>query len=470
MTAPTTLPHTATATLGASRRPARRPLQRFTRWAPHVDAIRGSLFGITLVSISAIHLYLGPLRSIRPTVTFLLISCVAALLNPKAMAWSNLTRSRPARAVLLLLLLIVGSAVFGLSFGGSASLLVDRYYKVLVVFFLMVGAVRNARDLAILVWSYVTAIGVLLILSATVLEMDTTSTGLGRMGGGETMYDANDLGMLFLMGLPTALLTYYTSGRLGRIISIVVILGIPAAIALTGSRGAMVGLVVQAPILFLCLRRVGVMTRLGGGALIVGGLALGAPDGYWDQMRTILDPSEDYNVASDYGRVEIAKRGVGYMLAYPVFGVGMNNFGRAEGTISPIAERRMAEGEAVQWIAPHNTFVQVGAELGIPALLVWLSLLYGGSVGLWRLRRRIPVEWERQTPERRFLREACLFLPASFVAFATTSYFLNHAYTPPPYILFSFLAGVVLLVERELAVDAAAAGPAPTSTVRRIPR
>src|SRR5690606_102252 len=102
-----------------------------------VDAIRGSLFGITLVSISAIHLYLGPLRYVRPTVTLLLLSCIAAILNRKAMAWSNLTKSWPARAVLWFLLLIVGSALFGISFGGSATYLLDKYYKVLIVFFLM---------------------------------------------------------------------------------------------------------------------------------------------------------------------------------------------------------------------------------------------------------------------------------------------------------------------------------------------
>jgi hypothetical protein len=187
--------------------------------------------------------------------------------------------------------------------------------------------------------------------------------------------------------------------------------------------------------------------------VLVVGLLIGAPEGYWQQMGTIFSAEEDYNVTSEYGRMPIAKRGVSYMFRYPVFGVGIANFPRAEGTISPIAADRLSAGQAVQWIAPHNTYVQVGAELGLLAMIIWLSLLYMGTVGLWRLRLRIPKSWEFDSPERRFLRELCLFLPVSFLAFAVTSFFLSHAYTPPVYIFFGYLGAVHILVGRELAKD-----------------
>ena len=49
-----------------------------------------------------------------------------------------------------------------------------------------------------------------------------------------------------------------------------------------------------------------------------------APPGYWKSMQTILeDPKADYNWDSLNGRRQLAKRGMGYMLAYPVFGVGI---------------------------------------------------------------------------------------------------------------------------------------------------
>ena len=87
------------------------------------------------------------------------------------------------------------------------------------------------------------------------------------------------------------------------------------------------------------------------------------------------------------------------------------------------------------------------------ALGTWLTLLFGGSFGLWWFRRRIPKEWSRQSPERRFLRDAALYLPASYLAFAVTSFFLSHGFTPPIYILISFHAGLIVLIRKELRAD-----------------
>jgi O-antigen ligase len=243
--------------------------------------------------------------------------------------------------------------------------------------------------------------------------------------------------------------------KAGKMLAIAVLIGIPAVIALTGSRGALIGLGVTLPVMFFVLSRVNVLVRLGvAGALFVS-LYVAAPPGYWKQMETLLNPSKDYNSSDEYGRMGIAKRGVEYMLQYPVAGVGIANFPRAEGTLSPIARERLLAGEAVQWIAPHNTYVQVGAELGFPGLAVWLVLLWGGSIGLWQLRRQLPARWDHETADRRFLREATLFVPVSYVAFAVTSFFLSHAYTPPPYIIIAYHASLLVLIRRELRADRA---------------
>ena len=48
-----------------------------------------------------------------------------------------------------------------------------------------------------------------------------------------------------------------------------------------------------------------------------------APPGYWDQMGTILEPTEDYNWSDPIGRRQIMIRGMGYIAQYPVFGLGV---------------------------------------------------------------------------------------------------------------------------------------------------
>ena len=64
-----------------------------------------------------------------------------------------------------------------------------------------------------------------------------------------------------------------------------------------------------------------------------------ASDHYWRADGTITSDS-DYNHTSETGRMQIWSRGIGYMLANPLLGVGPGNFPSAEGTLSPLAERQ----------------------------------------------------------------------------------------------------------------------------------
>jgi O-antigen ligase len=427
---------------------------------PTADAVRICLFGIMMINISAIQMYMGPVRLLRPGMTFLALAVLLVMLKPTLVAWRNLTATYPSKWVLVFFGLACGSALFGLSLGSSASYILNVYSRNLIFFFLIVIAIRNVHDLALLMWSYVASVGVLAILAQTVLDLEFTRDGLGRLGGGQGMFDANDIGLILVMALPLALLFFLNGKPLTRMLSLGAMIGIPVTIALTGSRGAMIGLVVVGITIFVTLRRISVVKRVGILATVVAALFFAAPDGYWKQMNTLLNLKEDYNYSQDYGRKGVAKRGFGYMIGRPLFGVGVANFPRAEGTISPIATARLNEGLSVEWIAPHNTYVNVGAEMGIPALIIWLSLLLGGTVGLWRLRRRIPASWEYESAERKFMRDACLLLPIAFLGFAITSAFLSHAYTIVPYVIFAFLGGLHLLVHEELQTDALQATPA----------
>ena len=403
-----------------------------------------------MVNISSVHMHLGPVRLLRPGMTLLAVALLLVVLKPKLVDWKNMTAAYPSKWIIVFFGLACASALFGLSFGASATFILNIYSKHLILFFLIVVAIRNVKDLAVLMWSLVASVGVLVVLAQTVLDLEYTREGLGRLGNDSGMFDANDVGMILVMTLPLALLFFFNGRPLTRMLSLGTMIGIPVTIALTGSRGAMIGLVIVCIAILVTLRRVSVGKRVSILVAVAGGLFFAAPAGYWKQMGTILNLKEDYNYSEDYGRKGIAKRGVGYMMSYPLFGVGVANFPRAEGTISPVAAARLSEGEAVQWLAPHNTYVQVGAELGIPAFMIWIFLLGSGIVGLWRLRRRLPASWEHDSEERRFLSDACLFLPISFLGFAVTSVFLSHAYSIVAYAIFAYLGGVHMLVGAEM--------------------
>ena len=207
--------------------------------------------------------------------------------------------------------------------------------------------------------------------------------------------------------------------------------------------------------------------------VVAAGLSVWAPQGYWRQMQSILNPKADYNYTSKDGRKEVAKRGIGYMLGRPIFGLGIGNFEKAECTISEKA-RNTPAGWGIRCMPPHNSFVQAGAELGVPGLLLWASIPLFGIVSLLRLGRRLPYRWRRGTREERFLRLACAYFAVALVGFTATCFFLNFAWLEPYYVLAAFVAALMGVIarrvkEQRMELHAAALSPAAASG-RRPPR
>ena len=161
-------------------------------------------------------MYMGPVRLLRPGMTFLALALLLVILKPRLVEWKNMTAAYPSKWVLVFFGLACGSAIFGLSLGGSASYILNVYSRNLIFFFLIVIAIRNINDLALLMWSFVASVGVLVVLAQTVLDLEFTREGLGRLGGGQGMFDANDIGMILVMALPLALLFFFNGKPLTR--------------------------------------------------------------------------------------------------------------------------------------------------------------------------------------------------------------------------------------------------------------
>jgi O-antigen ligase len=140
---------------------------------------------------------------------------------------------------------------------------------------------------------------------------------------------------------------------------------------------------------------------------------------------------------------------MGYMMQRPFFGVGISNFPTAEGTMSEKSRTHVA-GTGIRWAAAHNSYVQIGAELGVPGLTLWVILIFGGIVQMHRLRSRLPKYWARGDPEERFLYVTAMYLPVALVGFAVSSFFVSFAYLDPIYILAALMAGLYVAVEAKL--------------------
>jgi O-antigen ligase len=355
----------------------------------------------------------------------------------------------PVRLFAILGVLACTSAAFGISLGGSAAFILDSYVKTLAYAFLIAVSIRHVRDLFTFVWAYVISCGILSYFSIFVFGIARGSHSYVTRLNDLYTYDSNDLGVVMMVGLPLNLLLLTVVRGRKRWLLLLILIGISATMARSGSRGGFLGFVAVGAAGLILVNGVSAARRLSAFAAAAIVLAVAAPQGYWQQMGTILTPKADYNFTDLDGRKAVMQRGIGYMIQYPVFGLGINNFYRAECTISPKLASLRVNGP-MRCTAPHNSYMQAGAELGFPGLLIWASLVMGLIVAPLRLRGRLPRSWLHGTDEQRFIYGATSFFAVAMVGFAVTSFFVSFAWMDPVYLMAAFLAGLYVSAARLL--------------------
>ena len=403
---------------------------------------------LVLISIGRVHDHVPILAALRPGLLLTVVCVCLALLRPKVLQPKNLSRSPSGRLIMLLGCAVILSTVTGISFGGSASFLLSALLPLSALIFLTHAIIRRTSDLAWLTLCYlmgVTAVALASIFFADTLVLD----GYTRQGG-VGMYDGNDIAVIYAVGIPLCLVFLRGNHKLPLLLSAAALLLAILSLALSASRGGFLGLVAVFLSILLLSRGWGLGRRLL--ILVVPLLVLSvlAPPGYWDQMATMLNPTGDYNFTSDGGRIAVWTRGLGYVAQYPVFGIGPDNFLRAEWSLSPAGQSGLL-GIGMQDRAAHNTFLQVWAEMGTVGLIIWLLLLSFGIVNPLLLRRRMSNTWFKGPDEGlRLLFLLASYLPASYVGFAVTSFFVSHAFTAIIYVLSAITAGHYVLTRRAL--------------------
>lgn len=430
------------------------------------DPLRIAVFMLTVITVSRIHQQYGFIAKLRPALLLTFLAALYAYLNPRYLATGSIFRTWPGKVVLALGILACISTPFAISSGNSGKFILDVYSKNLVFCFLVIAATRSVRDLYAWMWGFTIGALLLTYLALFVFQLQNYGTDFGyaRLAGLHG-WDANDVACVLMVGLACTLLVMQVSGPLGRMLGLATLVGIGATVARSGSRGGMLGLVAVGVALLFLVQGVSMFKRLGVIVLAAAGLVLWAPPGYWDQMRTMLEPKNDYNWNSREGRKAIAKRGIGYMVSRPLLGLGINNFTKAECTISDKAKTN-AMNTALRCTPPHNSFIQAGAELGFPGLLLWSSLMLVGIPALLVLRARLPRHWQRGDPEQRFLHAATSYLAVALVGFAVTAFFLTFAWLEIYYMLAAFYAGLLVCVEAKRREASSDSGTMPTPTSR----
>jgi O-antigen ligase len=436
-----------------------RPADRRSRarYLPLVlDGLRITLFLLVIINVSRIHQSVKMIGAMRPGLLVVLVAGVFAVLNPRKANRRDLFKTTEAKLILALFIVACLSAVAGISLGNSVKFIIERYSKVVIASFLLLAGIRHARDLYTLMWAYVIGSGTLAYMAIFMFKVTKRfGSNVARLQELYT-FDSNDIGVVLMVGIPIALLLARHTSGIRKWFCFLVVAAIGVAMARSGSRGTLVGLVGTGGVLLMALKTVPLWKRVTFVGVIGIALVAAAPPGYWEQMQTILGLKEDYNWTSKDGRRQLLFRGLGYMAHYPLTGLGIDNFGRAE-CLSTLSEKVLTHvrGTGLKCSAPHNTYLQVGAETGLSGLTIWLMLIFGGIKRLRVMRRRLPKAWRAGDAEQRFMYDATLYLPIALVGFAITTVFVTFAWLDIAYIAIAYQAGLTIAVRKRLAQDLA---------------
>lgn len=395
----------------------KRPRRRRTSWDPLQIAV--AVFLVT--AVGNIHLLFTFLLPLRPTILGAMAAIGLYFVDKSRARRFAATWAAPTSRMIVAMLAWMTFWVPLALHRGVAYTSTIEFAKVVVLFLLIVGTVRAIDDLQRLILIYFLCTGINAFFATQGFH---AGGGAWRMADVNGNWDANDFAVYCVTGIPLGI--YFAQryhSLLIRIGAVAILYFLVTSVVLSGSRGGFLALVATLAAVLTQFRVIKLKWRVGGAAVAVVVLLGAGSDRYWEQMRTILHPSDDYNLTSDGGRVEIWKRGVGYALQRPITGVGVQNFGVAEGFLMPRERQQLREsGMGMRWFAAHSAYIQVLAELGFPGIVFFLIAIGTAIAGLWKARK---VHWAGD-PRGAAIADA---QTASLIGYIVGIVFLSHAYS-----------------------------------------
>jgi O-Antigen ligase len=324
-----------------------------------------------------------------------------------------------------LLILMLGWLIFTIPFawwkGGAFTTVLGRFSKGVIAALLVTLLVARLEELRKLL--FVQAVCLTVMTAASIVMFRG-----GRMGGsvGGVFGNPNELALHIALNWPLAFAFFLLTKNLCKKMMwagsmLIMLIGI----TLTYSRSGFLSLILSG---FVCLYQFGIKGRriyllvfavFASVFLAVGAPLLGLSSRTWlRRMETIV--SNDMEGTWDHGskeaREEVLKMSLQFMVSHPFVGIGPGNFASVSGT----------------WRVAHNTYTELGAEAGLPALLLFVSVLIRARINLKRVSRS---KIFKQDMEIQIFAGA---MWASFAAYVVGAAFSDTQYHLFPYFLVAY--------------------------------
>jgi hypothetical protein len=293
---------------------------------------------------------------------------------------------------------------------------------------LLIGVVaNNVRRLKKLI--FVQTASVLMVVVVTLIAFRFHATEDKRLTGSlNGIYgNPNDLALCIVLVFPfCTMFMLSTTNIIKKMFWLAAMILMGFALLLTYSRAGVVALVASG---FVMVWEFGVRGRRHGFLIMVGFMALcitviAGPKGYFKRLASVFDPALDAegDKGSWQARKELLILSIKTTLQHPLLGVGAGNF-------QVISD----------WHVTHNSYTELSAEGGIPALIIYLLIIRRTFINL-----REAQVLARGHPDLQLLDGA---LRVSFAAFIVGSFFDSVAYNYFPYFLIAY-TGALLKISK----------------------
>jgi O-antigen ligase len=308
---------------------------------------------------------------------------------------------------------------------GSLSLVFGYLRTELVMLFLIAGLSMT--------WSEVRRLAQVLAFSAffNVVSVRFRWSDLfnDRLGlSTSAMGNPNDLAAQLVLMLPFLLIALL-SPKVNTVFRIAAMGGLAYGsylVLLTGSRGAMVALIVAVA---YCWMRAPVQWKVVAVAILpvaLIGLGVALPGKTVRRLMTMstksnsTDAVENEAAGSAGARTYVLEQSFWFSMTHPLLGVGPGEFTEAEAGVAK------KEGRRGNWHETHNAYTQVSSEAGIPALIFFVAALVSTFLVLKRTRLRARAQ--APTKQNRMISIAVFCMTVSLIGFSVAIFFLSLAY------------------------------------------
>jgi len=388
--------------------------------------------------IGIAYLYLILSRVLDLTLPFLhipmiLLIILSAISIPSGVFFRGIT-SRLGIALTLLVAWMGVTVPFSQWKGGSTPVYMI-VLQCLMLGICVIGIGRTVKDAGRLMRTVALA-----GLTAALLSFAYGMTDNGRLVlDSGTFRDPNIYAMFLVLTVPMWLWMSSQAISKPRKVAMFLALGpILYALLRTGSRGGAIGLIAMLVSVLMSASLGRKLAMLAGVAalLVVANLTL--PDYIRLRYFTLFEPSSSENInqqeqdslaadmGSSEGRLTLLVDSIKLTMAYPIFGVGLDQFSQTNWLVNH-AKRGNGPGAMVT----HNTYTQVSSETGIPGLILLLVVYFQSfrSINSVIRQNRAP---KGNRPD---IVEMAVHLRHCLIAVAVCSFFLSVGYGPLLYVI-----------------------------------